>query len=39
LMESTDITDDDKAAMLYRNAERFYKPESAGAKTVASAKA
>ena len=25
LMESNEITDDDKAALLYRNAERFYK--------------
>ena len=25
LMESNEITNDDKAALLYRNAERFYK--------------
>jgi len=25
LMESDEITNDDKAALLYRNAERFYK--------------
>ena len=25
LMESGEITEDDKAALLYRNAERFYK--------------
>jgi predicted TIM-barrel fold metal-dependent hydrolase len=24
-MESDEITEDDKAALLYRNAERFYK--------------
>ena len=37
LMESEEITDEDKAAMLYRNAERFYKPETADAQAAAKA--
>lgn len=39
LMESGELTAEDKAAMLYRNAERFYKPEAAAAQAAAAAKA
>ena len=39
LMESDEITDEDKAAMLYRNAERFYKPEPEPAEAAVAAKA
>ena len=38
LMESEEITADDKAAMLYRNAERFYKPEPGPAEAAVAAK-
>jgi len=38
-MESDEITDEDKAAMLYRNAERFYKPEPEPAEAAVAAKA
>ena len=37
LMESDEMTGEDKAAMLYRNAERFYKPATADAQAAAKA--